>query len=65
MGLPDVLPALEPIVNAMSTEHERRLNENTSLIVISEACLGMGDKCFVIKSTHRFTIIYAQSFHST
>ena len=37
---PHVLPALEPIVNALSTEPECRLNENTSLIVIAEACLG-------------------------
>jgi hypothetical protein len=36
---PHVLPALEPIVNALSTEPECRLNENTSLIVIAEACL--------------------------
>jgi hypothetical protein len=28
-----------PIVTAMSTEKDRRLNENTSLIVIAEACL--------------------------
>jgi hypothetical protein len=36
---PNVLPALDPIVTAMSTEKDRRLNENTSLIVIAEACL--------------------------
>ncbi|CAI7994501.1 hypothetical protein GBAR_LOCUS1465 [Geodia barretti] len=36
---PHVLPALEPIINAFSTEPECRLNENTSLIVIAEACL--------------------------
>ena len=41
MPSPDVLPAPEPIINAMSSEHEDKLNENTSLIVISEACLGM------------------------
>ena len=38
---PHVLPALEPIINAFSTEPECRLNENTSLIVIAEACLGI------------------------
>lgn len=37
---PNVLPALEPIINAMSTEQEMKLNETTSLIVIAEACLG-------------------------
>ena len=30
-----------PIVTAMSTEKDRRLNESTSLMVIAEACLGM------------------------
>ena len=58
---PHVLPALEPIINAFSTEPECRLNENTSLIVIAEACLGIIVQqilCLVDNSTflHHYNI---------
>ena len=41
MAPPNILPALESITTTMSTDLEHKLNETTSLVVISEACLGI------------------------
>ena len=37
---PNTDPSLEPVLQAISKDWGPRLKENTSLVVVSEACLG-------------------------
>ena len=41
VSTPNTEPALEPLLTAMSPDPALHLDENTSLLIITEACLGI------------------------